>query len=110
MDTPSKRRDRCAAVRALVVSVGGYCKQKGFGGNMWGVGNAFKYALNTGRMVVFADEEVWTYVDPRDCKSRSWGCYFEPVSTCSEEVGKLRVTWIYCQTHNLLCQRQVGTY
>ena len=85
-DTPRARKRMCAEARAVVVSVGGYCKQKGFGGNMWGLGEAFKYALNTDRMVVFADREKWVYVDPRDCASRSWGCYFEPVASCSEAV------------------------
>lgn len=55
---------------------------------MWGVGDAFKYALNTNRMVVFADKEQWVYVDPRDCRDRSWGCYFEPVASCSEDVSE----------------------
>eukprot|EP00961_Rhodomonas_salina_P235137 3178113-Rhodomonas_salina.2 len=38
------RKEKCANTRAVVVSVGGYCKQKGFGGNMWGVGEVLKYA------------------------------------------------------------------
>jgi hypothetical protein len=37
------RQKKCASSRALVVSIGGYCKQKGFGGNMWGLGEALKF-------------------------------------------------------------------
>eukprot|EP00750_Incisomonas_marina_P029193 INCI7066.3.p1 GENE.INCI7066.3~~INCI7066.3.p1 ORF type:complete len:429 (+),score=72.73 INCI7066.3:48-1289(+) len=84
VSSDESRGRACSEAKAVVVSVGGYCKQKGFGGNMWGLGEAFKYALNSGRMLVFAEAERWVYVDPRDCSSRSWGCYFEPVASCSE--------------------------
>jgi hypothetical protein len=39
-------------------------------------------ALQMGRVLVDDPDKMWSYTNPRTCKSRDWACYFAPLSHC----------------------------
>jgi len=45
---------------------------------------ALHAAFITSRILIMADEDTWIFVDANTCSSRSWSCYFKPLSQCTE--------------------------
>lgn len=57
----------------------------GLGAAMHVLSVALSYGVRYNRTIVLPDQDSWWYTDPAVCKSRSFMCYFEPVSPCSTE-------------------------
>lgn len=56
----------------------------GLGAQMHVLSVALSYAMSTGRTLVTRDTDNWWYTDAGHCPSRSFTCYYEPMSSCSE--------------------------
>jgi hypothetical protein len=55
----------------------------GLGAAMHVLSVALSYGIRHNRTLVLPDKDSWWYTDPSLCKSRSFSCFFEPVSPCS---------------------------
>eukprot|EP00736_Rhodelphis_marinus_P007880 Rmarinus@m.19300 len=113
--------DSCDKTKLLVVRMGGDkdqspCRYQGLWGKVARVGAALSFALATRRTLVMAENDTWINVDPKECPTESWGCYFQPLSRCSEPVvdyypvdkrvlgveEDIRVVhWSACMHHNI---------
>ena len=56
----------------------------GFGAQMHVLTVALSYAQRTQRVVVMRYTDNWWYTDRKDCQSRSFSCYFQPLGACTE--------------------------
>jgi hypothetical protein len=55
----------------------------GLGAAMHVLSVALSYGIRHNRTLILPDKDSWWYTDPSLCKSRSFTCFFEPVSPCS---------------------------
>lgn len=57
----------------------------GLGAAMHVLSVALSYGIRHNRTLLLPDKDSWWYTDPALCKSRSFSCFFEPVSPCSTD-------------------------
>jgi len=92
---PKKVDKWCGKRRMLVLQLGradgktGRVDQElhgfGLGAAMHVLSVALSYSIRHNRTLVLPDKDSWWYTDPSVCKSRSFMCFFEPVSPCSTD-------------------------
>mmetsp|Transcript_1581 Transcript_1581/g.4781 ORF Transcript_1581/g.4781 Transcript_1581/m.4781 type:complete len:423 (-) Transcript_1581:821-2089(-) len=93
--TLSQNPKKCKQARFLVIElgrrdgrtgkIGSEIHGFGFGAQMHVMSVALSYAFRTNRTLIARSRDNWWYTDPADCPSRSFQCYFEPLSKCTEE-------------------------